>query len=143
MKNRTWIILSIFSIIIAACDTNTYSEIEQDLNTNTSTNQNNTTTNSGSTTGSGTSGTGTNTTTKVTYTNDIKAIMTTNCTSCHNSSMQSPSLTTYTQVKNATSNGKLLCTIQANGCKTMPPTGKMSKANIDLILLWKSQGYIQ
>ncbi len=136
MKKAIWISLLLFGILIEACDTNTYSEIEQDTTSNTDNGTGNNTDNGTNTdTGTGTA--------KITYTNDIQSIINANCTSCHNSSMESPSLTTYTQVKNATSSGKLLCTIQASGCKVMPPSGKMSQANIDLILLWKSQGYLQ
>lgn len=127
MKKIIVALLMVSCILVLACEANTYSEIEEPIaNTNTDT------------------GTTTGTTTNVTYTNDIQPIMTKNCTSCHRSGVQSPSLTTYTQVKNAVSNGNVLCAIQASpGCKSMPPSGKMSQANIDLILLWKTQGYIQ
>ena len=123
--------IALFTIIAAAaaafsCEPNTYEEIQQPT----------------ADTGTGT-GTGTGTTTNITYAKDIQPIITTNCTACHGSGGKSPVLTTYTQVKNATSGGKLLCTIQAQGCKTMPPAGKMPQATINLILLWKTQGYLQ
>lgn len=81
--------------------------------------------------------------TNPTYTRDIEPIMKENCTSCHNSSIQTPSLTTYKEVINAASKSKFLCVIQAINCITMPPTGKMSQNNIKLISLWITQGYKQ
>jgi uncharacterized membrane protein len=76
-----------------------------------------------------------------TYTKNIEPIIKENCTSCHNSNIQTPSLTTYTEVKNAASKSKFLCVIQATNCITMPPSGKMSQTNINLISLWISKGY--
>ncbi len=127
MKKVTIFLVAIGCILMLSCEPNTYSEIEQPVATPTPT----------------TTATPTPTSVNKTYTTDIKPIVTTNCTSCHSSGGQSPVLTTYTQVKNAASTGKLLCTIQALNCKIMPPGGKMSQANIDLILLWKTQGYLQ
>lgn len=154
MKKRTIIIAFVFGVFAIACETSTYSDIEQAASTNNNVvdddddidDDNNTTTGTSSTTNTNTNtntGGTTTTTSSKTFTNDVKPIITANCISCHNTGMQSPILSTYTQVKNATSAGKLICTIQANGCKMMPPSGKMSQANIDLILLWKSQGYLQ
>lgn len=134
MKKISLILVTLSFILFFACDANTYSDIEQPVANATPTP---TPTPSPTPTPTPTP------TPSVTYTNDIQPIIATNCTSCHRSGFQSPSLTTYTQVKNATSSGSLICSIQAQGCKTMPPTGKMSQANINLILLWKTQGYIQ
>ena len=145
MKKAPMFLMAISSMLMFSCEPNTYSEIEQPVATTTTTTTTPTTSTPTTTTPTTTT-TSTTTPTTVstskTYTTDIKPIITTNCASCH-SGGQSPALSTYTQVKNATSSGKLLCTIQANGCVTMPPSGKMSQANIDLILLWKTQGYLQ
>ncbi len=145
MKKITLLLIFTFFAILFSCETSTFQDIEQDPAATTQNNSGSTDNTSGSTSGSttgSTSGT-TTTTSNVTYTTDVKPIITNNCIACHFSGGESPALGTYTQVKNATSAGKLLCTIQAQGCRTMPPSGKMSQANINLILLWKTQGYIQ
>jgi hypothetical protein len=136
MKKTITLTMIALSAILFSCESNTYEEIEQAPSATT------TDTNTGTTTDTETT-TDTNTTKNATYTTDIKPIITTNCTECHYSGGQSPTLTTYTQVKNAASASKLLCCIQAQGCITMPPSGKMSQTKIDLILLWKTQGYTE
>lgn len=79
--------------------------------------------------------------TNPTYTTNIEHIIKSNCTGCHDSG-QFPNLTTYTQVKNATQNGNLICRIdQTQACgSVMPQSGPMSRQTIDVIILWKNQG---
>ncbi|MEL1241293.1 cytochrome c [Flavobacterium flavipallidum] len=144
MKKIILLIIVTILIILYSCDSNTYQDIEQDPAATTQDNSGSTGSTSGSSSGRTSGSTsGSTTTSNVTYTTDVKPIITNNCVSCHFSGGESPALTTYTQVKNATSGGSLLCSIQAQGCKVMPRSGKMSQINIDLILLWKTQGYIQ
>ena len=84
--------------------------------------------------------------TNPTYTKDIAPIISENCTSCHSSGQQSPNLTTYTIVKAKADTGSLICSIEdpiSCGVTIMPPTGKMAQAKIDLIKLWKAQGFLQ
>lgn len=134
MKKSVYTLMILLVIILVACEANTYTEISASTSS-TSTNSSTTTTTPVVTTP--TSGT------TVTYTKDVQTIISNNCLSCHGAGGDSPTLTSYTLVKNAASNGKLLCTIQASGCKTMPQAGKMPQATINIILSWVSQGYIQ
>ncbi|NDP27127.1 MAG: hypothetical protein GZ087_06845 [Flavobacterium sp.] len=80
--------------------------------------------------------------TNPTYTANVEPVIKANCTGCH-SGGQSPNLTTYEYVKNATQNGDLICRIdQTQACgRVMPPSGPMSKQTIDMIILWQTQGY--
>jgi hypothetical protein len=79
--------------------------------------------------------------TNPTYTANIEPVIKANCTGCHNGG-QSPNLTTYAYVKDATQNGDLICRIdQSQACgRVMPQSGPMSKQTIDMIILWQSQG---
>lgn len=145
MKKLALSLILVAFALFYSCETSTYQDIEQDPTATTQDNTNSSNNSSGTTSGntSGSTTDNSSTTTNVTYTSNVKPIIDTNCIACHFSGGESPTLGTYTQVKNAASSGKLLCTIQALGCRTMPPSGKMSQSNIDLILLWKSQGYNQ
>jgi len=82
--------------------------------------------------------------TNPTYTANIQPIIKANCTSCHSDDSQYPNLQTYTEVKDATQNGALICRIdQTQACgSVMPQGGAMSRNTIDLILLWQQQGCI-
>ncbi len=85
---------------------------------------------------------------RFTYTDYVKAIIDSNCVSCHNSSPNANgpfSLETYQEVKENTQNGNLLIRINlADGAnEIMPPTGKMSQANIDVITFWANEGYAE
>lgn len=77
-----------------------------------------------------------------TYVANIEPIIKANCISCHSKNAQFPNLTTYTEVKDATQNGDVICRIdQTQACgSVMPQSGPMQKQNIDMIILWKSQG---
>lgn len=132
MKKSVYTLMILLVIILVACEANTYTEISASTPS--------TATNSSTTTPVVTTPTSGTT---VTYTKDVQTIISNNCLSCHGAGGDSPTLTSYTLVKNAASNGKLLCTIQASGCKTMPQAGKMPQATINIILSWVSQGYIQ
>lgn len=81
--------------------------------------------------------------TNPTYTTNIEPIIKANCTSCHSDS-QYPNLTNYSEVKDATQNGSLICRIdQSQSCGgVMPQGGAMPKHAIDLIILWNTQGCI-
>ena len=81
--------------------------------------------------------------TNPTYTLNVEPVIKANCTGCH-SGGQSPNLASYTQVKDATQNGDLICRIdQTQACgRVMPQSGAMSKQTIDMILLWQQQGCI-
>ncbi len=83
-----------------------------------------------------------------TYTDCVKTIIDNNCIICHNSNLNALGpfpLETYEQVKEKTQNGNILARIQlpdgANGI--MPQTGKMSQANIDVIVTWANKGFLE
>jgi hypothetical protein len=82
--------------------------------------------------------------TNPTYAVNVEPVIKAKCTGCH-SGGQSPNLTTYQNVKNATQNGDLICRIDQTpgvACgRVMPPSGSMSKQTIDMIILWQTQGY--
>ncbi len=79
----------------------------------------------------------------VTYTNDVKNIISSNCLGCHGAGGTSPTLTSYSLVKSASESGKLLCVIQAKDCRVMPISGKMPQTTIDVILTWASKNYVE
>ena len=81
--------------------------------------------------------------TNPTYTANVEPVIKANCTGCH-SGGQSPNLTTYANVKNATQNGDLICRIdQTQACgRVMPESGPMSRTTINMIILWQQQGCI-
>lgn len=86
--------------------------------------------------------------TNPTYTKDIEPIFKSQCTSCHGVSgtQQYPNLETYDEVKDAIENGVVICRIdnpdECSTGKVMPQSGKMPQKTIDLIKLWKTQGFI-
>jgi cytochrome c553 len=147
MKKIVYLSISLLAALVIACESSTYTEAAATTPTTTTpTTTTPTTTTPTTTTPTTTTPTTTTPTTetkKVTYTSDVKTIVTSNCIGCHGAGGNSPTLSTYAQVKNAASTGKMLCTIQANGCRTMPTSGKMPQATIDVILLWVNQGYIE
>jgi hypothetical protein len=81
--------------------------------------------------------------TNPTYTTNVGPVIKANCSGCH-SGGQSPNLTTYANVKEATQNGDLICRIdQTQACgRVMPQSGAMSKQTIAMIILWQTQGCI-
>lgn len=78
------------------------------------------------------------------YTKNAKSIIDANCVSCHQSGRSASfrPLTTYAEVKAAVENGGLLNRIQLqNGQQgIMPQGGRMSQANIDVIVKWNTDG---
>jgi uncharacterized membrane protein len=80
----------------------------------------------------------------ITYNANVKAIVDNNCISCHSSggSASSRPLTTFAQVKAAVENANLLNRIQLQNGQSglMPQGGRMSQANIDVIVKWNAEG---
>ena len=78
----------------------------------------------------------------VTYNKDVKSIIDANCISCHSSGRSASfrPLTTFAQVKAAVESAGLLGRIQLqNGQQgLMPQGGRMSQANIDIIVKWNT-----
>ena len=80
--------------------------------------------------------------TVVTYNNQIKPIFEAKCVGCHGS--QYPPLENFAEIKDATQNGQVICRIDDQSCgQVMPQNGRMIQQNIDLIKLWKTQGYLE
>lgn len=85
---------------------------------------------------------------EVNYSDHVKGIMTNNCLACHNSGPNPIGpfpLETYDQVREETENGNLLFRIQLppGDRLVMPQSGKMSQTNIDIIIKWADQGYLE
>lgn len=82
----------------------------------------------------------------VTYTVDIRPIVMTTCATanCHLGSTGQAGfgLETYALLKSAAQTRPLFTRIQST-TNPMPPTGKMSQANINLFLAWRDQGYLE
>lgn len=82
-------------------------------------------------------------TTEVTYDDDVKAIINSNCTSCHGATPTNgapTSYTTYNQVKNDAD--KIISRIN-NAGSPMPPTGLMAQSLRDKIQQWKDDGLLE
>jgi len=123
------ILLTILLAAFASCsDSDTVQEIETPTAPTTPTNPTNPT----------------NPTTSITYSKDVKSIIDANCISCHASGRSAAfrPLTTYAQVKAAVENSGLLNRIQLQSGQQglMPQGGRMSQANIDLIVKWNTDG---
>lgn len=86
----------------------------------------------------------TNPSTALTYNKDVKSIIDGNCISCHSSGRSASfrPLTTFAQVKAAIENSGLLNRIQLQSGQQglMPQGGRMSQANIDIIVKWNTDG---
>jgi mono/diheme cytochrome c family protein len=76
-----------------------------------------------------------------TYTANIAKILSDNCVGCHSVGGQFPNLTNFTNARNATQNGEVICRISGTCGSVMPPSGALSKQAIDLIKLWQEKGY--
>ncbi|MDR7211906.1 cytochrome c [Flavobacterium piscis] len=80
----------------------------------------------------------------ISYSKNVKSIIDGNCIGCHQSGRSAAfrPLTTYAEVKAAVENAGLLNRIQLqNGQQgLMPQGGRMSQANIDLIVKWNTDG---
>jgi uncharacterized membrane protein len=88
--------------------------------------------------------TGTTPATTISYTKNVKSIIDGNCVSCHSSGRSAAfrPLTTYAEVKAAVESAGLLNRIQLQSGQQglMPQGGRMSQANIDLIVKWNTDG---
>lgn len=82
--------------------------------------------------------------TTTSYSKNIKSIIDGNCISCHSSGRSAAfrPLTTFAEVKAAVENAGLLNRIQLQSGQQglMPQGGRMSQANIDLIVKWNTEG---
>lgn len=84
----------------------------------------------------------------VTYNDDVKPIISSNCITCHNSGPNAFGpfpLETYDEVKDKAENGALLVRIQLpdGDPAIMPATGKMPQNLIDVIVAWAEDGYLE
>ncbi|MGB0888502.1 MAG: c-type cytochrome [Vicingaceae bacterium] len=75
----------------------------------------------------------------VTYTDDVQAIMTNNCTGCHGGS-GGVNLNTYAQVKAQADAGRLLARAINGAGGPMPQGGLMPQATRDVLQAWLDQG---
>jgi hypothetical protein len=82
------------------------------------------------------------TVTNPTYTANVEPVMTANCIGCHSVGGTFPTLTTYAEVKASASTGKLICRIDQSCGSVMPPSGALTTPTIDMIKLWKQQGFV-
>lgn len=78
-----------------------------------------------------------------TYTANIAPLMVSNCTGCHSAGAQSPPLETFAEVKAATNTGNVICRMENTCGAIMPPSGAMAASTINMIKLWKTQGFVQ
>ena len=80
----------------------------------------------------------------VTYTANVRTIISNNCLPCHGGTSPSAGLNleTYTNVRNATENGNLLARINS-ASNPMPQSGLMAPALIATIEQWATDGYIE
>jgi len=81
---------------------------------------------------------------KVTYDDDVAAIINTNCVGCHsgpnaNAGLQ---LNGYANVRAATEQGNLLNRIN-NASNPMPPAGQLPATNRQIIDQWVADGYLE
>lgn len=88
---------------------------------------------------------------KPSYVKNLEPLLRSNCTGCHakgSANEQEPYLTDYELAKSATASGNLICRLEAGAScggaqGVMPPSGKLPQATIDLVKLWKDQGYLK
>lgn len=78
------------------------------------------------------------------YSKNVKSIVDANCIGCHQAGRSAGfrPLTTYAEVKAAVETAGLLNRIQLQSGQQgiMPQAGRMSQANIDVILKWNTDG---
>lgn len=82
--------------------------------------------------------------TNPTYNANVAAVFTAKCIGCHSAGAQYPDLDTYANVKDAIQNGTVICRIDDLACggDVMPTDGKMDQNIIDMIKLWRDQGFV-
>lgn len=129
MKKLT--VITILLLSLTGCsDSDTFEDVE-------------TTPTTGTNPGTGTTP-GTDPTASISYSKNVKAIIDGNCISCHSSGRAASfrPLTTYAEVKAAVENAGLLNRIQLQSGQQglMPQGGRMSQANIDLVVKWNTDG---
>jgi hypothetical protein len=79
--------------------------------------------------------------TNPTYNANIKEVMSAKCTGCHAGGNQCPNLETYSEVKDASLNGNLLCRLDASCGNIMPQSGRLPQATINMITTWAALNY--
>jgi uncharacterized membrane protein len=124
------IAITILLFALTSCsDADTYQDIE---------------TPPGAVTPPGTGTPGTDPVVATSYTKNVKSIIDGNCTGCHQAGRSAGfrPLTTYAEVKAAVENAGLLNRIQLQTGQQgiMPQAGRMSQANIDVIIKWNTDG---
>ena len=83
--------------------------------------------------------------TNPTYSANISPLFRSTCVSCHSGGSQYPNLDNYANVKDAIENGVLICKIDnPSGCYggIMPESGRMPQSTINMIKLWRDQGFV-
>lgn len=112
MKAIKIIILTLICYVVFSCESSTYDEISGEV-------------------------------VNPTYTANVKTIIDNNCLSCHSAAAgQSPTMETYTQVRDAAENGNMICRIDDQSCgSVMPQSGRMPQTNINTIKKWAANGY--
>ncbi|MFM9988666.1 hypothetical protein [Flavobacterium sp.] len=83
--------------------------------------------------------------TNPTYTKNIEPIFKSQCTGCHATGTRFPNLDNYADVKLNCDSGDVICRIDdPTVCfgGIMPTSGRMPQTTIDMIKLWKSQGFV-
>ena len=82
-----------------------------------------------------------------TYEKDFKPIIQSKCIECHGAATaqnQYPSLDTFTEVKNATESGSVLCRINGLCGSLMPQNGaKLPQTTLNTIKKWSETGYTE
>ena len=80
----------------------------------------------------------------VTYINQISAIMTANCVSCHSgaSAQKGVLLDSYANVKTNMDNGSILSAVQGITLQ-MPPGGQITTCQVRQLKIWKATGELQ
>lgn len=80
----------------------------------------------------------------ISYTTDVKPILTSKCVGCHSTNANSGgvAIETYTQVKAQVDNGMLACTVNHEaGCSAMPQNaGQLPACELKAINVWISEG---
>ncbi|WP_299185163.1 hypothetical protein [uncultured Aquimarina sp.] len=86
--------------------------------------------------------------TVVTYDNNVKSIIDSNCTSCHTDppiNFAPMPLLTFDQVKEAVDNRALLDRVSSEDISFLMPSGgpRLPQATIDIILQWNTDGLLE
>jgi len=82
------------------------------------------------------------TATNPTYTANVELVMKVDSICCQSWGGQLQTLTNYEQGKASHSTGNLICRIDQLCGSVMPPNGAMPKQTVDMIKLWKQQGFV-